>query len=519
MMKLSLATRIFLGYAVVLFTFGTVSIFSVLELRRSQDEFRLVTQGYFEIRQKAALIQNALKGIKTTTDRIRIEEAPAERKPWLEAARLNFGAPEMGTPGWIAFAQERLQELMALAPESDAAELQALSSLMTELEEGYREYQTLFDEAAVRLSSPPPSNDPEAPEQALDRLQRQEDALTRVIAHILKIVDVRIRTHADDAPQRQRRAHVAIIGLSLLAIAIGVIATAVSARSLRPVQTLIEGVTRIGRGDYTAQLGVRGEDEIAQLARAFDSMARSLKQREEQLQEKQEALLRAEQLAAVGRVSAQITHEVRNPLSSIGLNIELLEEAFSTAKFENEQTAREAQDILASVIREVDRLTEVTEHYLRMARVPKPSLAAEDLNEVLEGVLAFSKEELERAHVEVVRQLDPNAPRAMADESQLRQVFLNLLRNSREAMSGGGQLIVQSRQQNGDVEVVFRDTGKGMAEADLHRVFEPFFSTKEGGTGLGLAVAQQILHAHGGSIDCQSRLGAGTTFTVKLPRA
>jgi two-component system, NtrC family, sensor kinase len=323
-----------------------------------------------------------------------------------------------------------------------------------------------------------------------------------------------------NAAFRNRRTHVAIIALSLVAISVGLLATAISARSLRPVGTLIEAVTRIGRGDYRAQLKVRGDDEIAQLARAFDGMARSLQEREALLKEQQEALLRAEQLAAVGRVSAQIAHEVRNPLSSIGLNMELLEEAFEKAQFGDEQESREAKEILASVLREVDRLTEVTEHYLRMARMPKPSLAAEDLNEVLESVLDFSREELERSRVEVVRNLDPAGPKAMADEGQLRQVFLNLLRNSRDAMrERGGRLTVESRQVNGSVEVVFQDTGRGMTPEVQRRIFEPFFSTKDNGTGLGLAVSQQILQAHGGTIDCRSAPGSGTTFTVRLPHA
>ena len=169
--------------------------------------------------------------------------------------------------------------------------------------------------------------------------------------------------------------------------------------------------------------------------------------------------------------------------------------------------------------REIDRLTEVTEHYLRMARMPTLQLQPEDVNELLGNVLDFSREELERAGVTLERALDESAPRALLDEGQLRQVFLNLLRNSREAMPGGGRLKVRSRAENGAVEVVFEDTGRGMTPDVKERVFEPFFSTKEGGTGLGLAVSRQIVQAHGGSIRCESSPGQGTTFVVRLPRA
>jgi signal transduction histidine kinase len=229
--------------------------------------------------------------------------------------------------------------------------------------------------------------------------------------------------------------------------------------------------------------------------------------------------MRAEQLAAVGRISAQIAHEVRNPLSSIGLNVELLQDALAHATLPSQEEAREARELLAAVTREVDRLTEVTEQYLRMARPPRPSLQPTHVPEVLASVLDFSREELERGGVEVVRDFAPDTPPALADEGQLRQVCLNLLRNSREAMPEGGRLTVSTRALEREVEIAFQDTGRGMSEAVRARLFEPFFSTKEGGTGLGLAVSQQILQAHGGTLRCQSEPGQGTTFMLRLPRA
>ena len=212
-------------------------------------------------------------------------------------------------------------------------------------------------------------------------------------------------------------------------------------------------------------------------------------------------------------------YEVRNPLSSIGLNVELLQDAFAHATFDSSSEAREARELLAAVTREVDRLTGVTEQYLRMARPPPTSLEPTDVTEVLASVLDFSREELERAGVEVVRELPPDTPRALADEGQLRQVFLNLLRNAREAMLGGGRLTIATRPLEHEVEVTLRDTGRGMTEAVRARIFEPFFSTKEDGTGLGLAVCQQILKSHGGALSCESEPGRGTTFSVRLPRA
>jgi two-component system, NtrC family, sensor kinase len=513
-MKLSLATRIFLGYAVVLVTFGAVSVFAVAEMHRNQGEIRLVSQGYLHLSQDTAALDTFHKNQEKDTERLWEEKSLDTRRALIRLSRLYF--PPL-IQQRIAAARETSRQLADFAPTSERPFVHEVEQKFEELARRYAAYDDIAGKAFVQLEVPEPEL--ASASAGMSELKTLQGALGREIRVLHATLENRIRERVSQAERRERRTGIAIIALSVLAIAVGLIATALSAKSLRPVRTLIEGVSRIGQGDYTAQLGVRGDDEIAVLAREFDAMARSLQDREARLQEKQAALLRAEQLAAVGRISAQVAHEVRNPLSSIGLNVELLDDALSRAQFGSAAEANEVKQVLASVHREIDRLTEVTENYLKMGRVPNPTLAQENVNDVLSGVLDFSREEMERAHVEVVRELDPDHPRALADEGQLRQVFLNLLRNSREAMAGGGKLTVRSKAQNGHVEVVFEDTGRGMSGEVARRIFEPFFSTKKGGNGLGLSVSRQILQAHGGSIDCQSAEGRGTTFVIRLPRA
>jgi two-component system NtrC family sensor kinase len=513
-MKLSLATRIFLGYAVVLVTFGAVSLFSVAELHRNQQEIRLVSQGYLQLSQDAAALETFHTNQGKDTERLMEEQSVETRRALIRLARLYF-PPLMSQR--LAATRATAREILTYAPAGELPFVRELETRFGELEVQYAAHGRKAEAVFAALATERP--DREQVGARASELRQMEATIGRELRVLRAALDTRIRERVDRAEERERRTGLAIITLSLMAIVVGLGATLLSARTLRPVRTLIEGVSRIGKGDYTAQLGVQGEDEVAVLAREFDAMARSLQARESQLKAQAEALARAEQLAAVGRISAQVAHEVRNPLSSIGLNVEMLGDALKRSSFRSEPEEREAKELLDAVTREVDRLTDVTEQYLRMARPPKPTLVAEDVTEVLGGVLDFSRGELERAGVEVVRDFAPDTPPVLADEGQLRQVFLNLVRNSREAMPDGGRLTVSTRGLEKEVEIAVQDTGRGMIDAVRERIFEPFFSTKEGGTGLGLSVSQQILQAHGGTLACQSSPGQGTTFVLRLPRA
>ena len=509
-MRLSLPTRIFLGYAAVLVTFALVSTFSVIEMHQNQVEIQLVSQRYLRLSSEMATINTLHKNLERQTERLLEEPSAEKRRLLIRLERMSSAQLSQG----MADTQITAGAIGELAPKSETPFIQQLGQKLAELRRQYAAYE----EAASAVFAGLEGGDRALADKRLEQMKRLETSIGTDIRVLQASVEHRIGERVSKAAERERQTGLLIVGWSVFAIILGLLATAWSTRTLRPVKALIEAVSRIGRGDYTPQLGMRGDDEISTLAREFDKMAKSLKDREVQLKEKQEALLRAEQLAAVGRISAQIAHEVRNPLSSIGLNVDLLEDALGKDGGTLVE-AREARDILAAIVHEVDRLAEITEGYLRMARLPKPSMAPEDLNEVVGSVLEFSREELERSKVKVIRRLDPAGPRALADEGQLRQVFLNLLRNSREAMPGGGELIVESRIANGHAEVVFCDSGRGMTSEVRERIFEPFFSTKEGGTGLGLAVSQQILQAHGGSISCHSSPQGGTTFVVRLPKA
>ncbi|MEM7135757.1 MAG: ATP-binding protein [Myxococcota bacterium] len=223
-------------------------------------------------------------------------------------------------------------------------------------------------------------------------------------------------------------------------------------------------------------------------------------------------LIQTERLAAIGRMAAHVTHEVRNPLSSIGLNVDMLGEEIAEGDVES-------QKLMTSIQQELERLESITEEYLRLARLPEPSLTPEDPTGLLRDTAGFVQREMDAAGVELTVDLSAQLPEVAMDEPQLRQALLNLLRNAREAMPDGGTAKLEATRYEGGVRVQVHDEGEGIGEEDREHVFDLFYTTKERGTGLGLPLTQQIVVAHGGNIACKPRLPHGTTFEVWLPPA
>ena len=254
-----------------------------------------------------------------------------------------------------------------------------------------------------------------------------------------------------------------------------------------------------------------------------------LEQAYRDLQAAQDRLVQSERLATIGQMSAKVSHEVRNPLSSISLNAELLEDEIALLPSERRT---EAANLLAAIRSQVDVLSAVTEEYLRFARLPKPKLEPSSVARVIEDLAEFVREELRAGKVQLVVDVSAGQPALSLDPGQIRQALLNLIRNAVEAMPEGGTITLRVnaisnfefrmsdsaiRNPQSAIVIEVADTGTGISPEDLGRIFEPFFTTKEGGTGLGLAIARQIVADHGGSLTCESMPGGGTTFRLILP--
>jgi signal transduction histidine kinase len=229
-----------------------------------------------------------------------------------------------------------------------------------------------------------------------------------------------------------------------------------------------------------------------------------------ELQRTQQELMRTETLAAVGRLAAQISHEIRNPLSTVG--------GFARAMLRKPNDAERVQRNAQIIADEVKRLEELLTETLDLARPPQLELRAENLHDILDKACLLGSGEIQsHAPVAVRKEYDLNLPLVHADARALLRAFLNVIRNGIQAMPEGGTLTIATYGSNRQAQVTIGDTGTGIPPDRLPTIFEPFVSHRARGTGLGLPVTQQIIRGHGGRIEVESQEGKGTRFTFYLP--
>lgn len=273
------------------------------------------------------------------------------------------------------------------------------------------------------------------------------------------------------------------------------------ARSItRPLRLLAASTAQVASGDLSQRISVGTRDELEQLARDFNSMVESLRS-------SQQELLRREKLATLGTVAAGIAHEIRNPLTSMKMTAEML----SSGKVSDSD--REALDLLLG---EIERLRLTTGALLEYAGPTAPEPAQVEAAKAVEEVLSLMKRQLSHHKVQIETAFPETAVAARIDPNRLKQIVLNLVLNAVDAMPEGGRLKMQISESDDSVRLTATDTGTGIPAEDMDRVFEPFYSTRKAGCGLGLAISKRFVEEAGGSISVSST-AAGTAFTVSLP--
>jgi signal transduction histidine kinase len=221
-----------------------------------------------------------------------------------------------------------------------------------------------------------------------------------------------------------------------------------------------------------------------------------------------------EAYAEVAELAGGFIHEIKNHLSTLGLNLQLLAEDFQEPQSQRERRALERVQRLQT---ECQRLVDISNDFLRFARVTNLQLGWADLAGVVEEMVDFFGPTARQANIAIKPYVPADLPPVELDRDMFRQALLNLMLNAEQAMPSGGELTIQAGRDSGQVFLSLIDTGKGMTPEVLARIFKPFFSTKPGGTGLGLPMTRKIIRAHGGTLEVQSEVGRGTKFTIRLP--
>ncbi len=326
---------------------------------------------------------------------------------------------------------------------------------------------------------------------------------------------IKIGHSLEDMRADVRRTRRVLILIGLGGLLVGLAGSSVLAKRItRPLKELVEGTVRISRGDFSRRIGLESADELGDLARSFNEMTGRLLEARERMEAANRKLVQAEKLASIGRLAATIAHEIRNPLTSVKLNIQRIAESEHLDEIEQEH--------LGICQEGVGQIEKFIKELLEFTRVPALARERFPIEEVLEGSLKMLKDSFRQKRVAVERSFAQGLPPANIDGDRMRQVFLNLLRNSFEAVEEGGRIAVALGSAGGPggatYEVRISDNGCGIPEKDWENIFEPFFTTKSSGFGLGLANARKIVEQHGGTIKVAGKRGKGSAFVVTLPR-
>jgi two-component system, NtrC family, sensor kinase len=488
------AARVFAAFAVVVVAFAAASGFSVFAQRQAVVEANLMRADYFPL---ALAVRDVVVNQDTWNTQLNHSTSAknsADIKFWFDFARQARPAQ---------FAVARAAVARAFLERGNSQSQGIGRELLQEIDDAER-LASSDGEHLDRLFEAIDRGDPKA-EVLRDELLKRGVQEGKRLARIETRVEQNVDRLVAQARTREVVATWLLVSLTLATLAIGAGMAVYARRMLLPLGLVTERAKAVALGDLQPRPAVVSNDEIGELAATFEGMVGAIARANEQL-------LASERLATIGKMAAHVTHEIRNPLSSIALNLELLEEELPA-------TAEEANNLLRAIKAEVERLSGLSEQYLSVARQRPQQKRVEKLGEIVEEACEFVRRELEQAGIALQVSIEPAVGELSlpVDEPQIRQALLNLLRNAREAMPSGGRVLVTLLEaKGGGLDLIVDDEGVGMPASTRKRLFEPFFTTKQHGTGLGLAITRQIAEAHGGGIRVEAREPVGTRIVLHL---
>jgi signal transduction histidine kinase len=490
------ARRILAALAFVLLAFAITLLWSLHTLRRSAEEAAILRTGYVPLLLSLGTALETQDLVSAQLNHITEAKNPADARAWIETQRrvrpLSFAGVRSAADRGLRVREGRARVIGGEVVSGIGDIERYLDADGERLELLYRALQTGDRTRAAAMREEVLAYEVEGARRLRELSRRVERAMDELTV---------------DAVARERRATAVLLGMSAFSLAFGLALAWYARRALRPLGKVTERAQAVAEGDLTPREAMAANDEIGELSQTFEGMVAAIARARSEL-------LQAERLAVAGKMAAQITHEIRNPISAMGLNAELLEE-----ELQEIEGSEEARQLVSAIKREAERLAALSEQYLQLARRPRPERLEGDVGDVAAEVVAFQRRELDLAGVSMTLVRDDDLPEIPFDEGQIRQALVNLVRNAAEAVAGGGHVEVAVRTSaSGGVDVFVDDTGPGVPPEAAATLFEPFVTTKRNGTGLGLSVTREIILAHGGTIAWEP-LERGTRFRITLPAA
>jgi len=524
--NLRIGTKIVILVVLMLLLMSAVIGFGLRQMKVIGNELKEVVEdipltevlnkvAYYQLKQSNQLERSLRVGSLVAQDKAANEVFKAEREKFLELGRL-FDQDIEESKKMVAYLYKHCET------DKEKEKVLTLDYELRGLHKEHKDYQFLAERIFNLLSQ----GKLKQAESAIREIGKEEEDVYGVQNNLSLAMEDHIKDSTAHAIKSEQTAIISMLLFSILILMLCLSLGIFVSRSIsKPIMKLMDATTEIGRGKIGTKTRISSKDEIGQLSRAFDKMTDDLektttsidelskeiaerKRAEEMLRDAQEQLVRKEKLATMGQIAGGLGHELRNPLGAIKNAVYLLNMIL-------EEPQAEVKETIEIIEKEVGISERVITSLLDFAR-PKPSARhVVDINDIVRtGLSRVPVPE----DVEVMSQLNEALPTIWADSEQLTSVFTNLILNAIQAMPEGGGLVVKSDvTDSNQMALTFADTGVGIPQEKMEKIFEPLFTTKAKGIGLGLALTKLLVERNGGTIDVESEVGKGATFTVSLP--
>ncbi|MBN1273133.1 MAG: HAMP domain-containing protein [Candidatus Aminicenantes bacterium] len=315
-----------------------------------------------------------------------------------------------------------------------------------------------------------------------------------------------------DLPQQIRKTRLTLIIIGSAGLLVGILGSLLLARGITsPLKKLVEATVNISRGDFSQKIDISAQDEVGDLARSFNEMTHRLLLARERMEATNRKLIQAEKLASIGRISAGIAHEIRNPLTSVKLNIQKIFQSEKLSELEKEHLSLSQQGI--------QQIEKFVKELLNYTRASELNLDWFSIEEIVEESVKMMDDSLALKNIHLIRDYQEKLPQVYVDGDKIRQVVLNILRNAYEAVDDGGEIriVLDMIKASKKIRIEISDNGPGIRDKDKELIYEPFFTTKATGIGLGLANARKVVEQHMGTISLIKSGEKGTIFEICIP--